>query len=174
MATGRTTLQPVETTASFVARHALAVRRYLRMHGADPHTAEDLTQEAFVTALQKGAMDLEPAAAQAFLRRAARYAFLHQLRAGRRATLLADAVDELWERDAQDDGGERLVEAVRGCVERLEGRAAEAVRSAYGIDRPAVPRDDLAAALALQPNGLKTLLQRTRQLLRACLERNLR
>ena len=63
MATGRTTLQPVETTASFVARHALAVRRYLRMHGADPHTAEDLTQEAFVTALQKGAMDLEPAAA---------------------------------------------------------------------------------------------------------------
>ena len=163
MATGRTTLQPVETTASFVARHALAVRRYLRMHGADPHTAEDLTQEAFVTALQKGAMDLEPAAAQAFLRRAARYAFLHQLRAGRRATLLADAVDELWERDAQDDGGERL-----------EGRAAEAVRSAYGIDRPAVPRDDLAAALALQPNGLKTLLQRTRQLLRACLERNLR
>lgn len=174
MATESPKLRPVETTASFVARHALAVRRYLRMHGADAHTAEDLTQEAFVTALNKGALDLEPAAAQAFLCSAARFAFLHHLRAGRKAVLLADAVDELWEHDALDDGGERMVAAVRSCVERLDGRAAAAVRGAYGIGGTQVPRDDLARSLDLQPNGLKTLLQRTRQLLRGCLEKTLK
>ena len=58
----------------FVERHLRSVWRYLRMQGADAHEADDLAQEAFVTAIRKGALHLDPPAAQVFLRRAARFA----------------------------------------------------------------------------------------------------
>lgn len=156
----------------FVDRHLQSVWRYLRMHGADPHEADDLAQEAFVTALQKGALNLDPPAAQVFLRRAARFAFLHHLRDRRRDPELADAVDELWDRDAADDGGDQLMRGLHDCIDKLEGRAKQAIRWSYGIGEDAAgSRDDVAKRLSLQPNGLKTLLQRTRQLLRTCIER---
>ena len=156
----------------FVEQHLQSVWRYLRMHGAGPHEADDLAQEAFVTALQKGALGLEPAAAQVFLRRAARFAFLHHLRDRRRDPALADAVDELWDRDAGEDGGEQLLRNLHGCVDKLEGRARQAIRWSYGIgEDAAASREDVAQRMNLKPNGLKTLLQRTRQLLRTCIER---
>ena len=156
----------------FVNRHLRSVWRYLRMHGADHHEADDLVQEAFVTALRKGVLHLDPPAAQVFLRRAARFAFLHHLRDKRRDPELADAVDALWDRDAEHDGGEQLLAKLHGCLEQLEGRAKQAVQLSYGVgDCPRTARDDVAQQLGLQPNGLKTLLQRTRQALRTCIER---
>lgn len=156
----------------FVERHLRSVWRYLRMHGADAHEADDLAQEAFVTALRKGALHLDTPAAEVFLRRAARFAFLHHLRDRRRDPELADAVDELWDRTAKQDGGTQLLDNLRDCIGKLEGRARQAIRWSYGIDgTPAPSRDDVAKRLDLQPNGLKTLLQRTRQLLRTCMER---
>jgi len=167
--------EPAISARAFVDRHLRSVWRYLRMHGATATEADDLTQEAFVTALQKGALELEPAAAWTFLRRAARFAFLHHVRDRRRDPALADEVDALWDRSAEHDGGDELVDALEGCVEQLEGRAREAVRLSYGIGGEAVlGRDDVARAMELQPNGLKTLLQRTRKLLRDCIERTMR
>jgi RNA polymerase sigma-70 factor, ECF subfamily len=169
---------PDPTPAEFVERHLQTLWRYLRMHGAAPHEADDLAQEAFVTALQKGALHLEPAAAQVFLRRTARFALLHHLRQQRRdptqldAAAIADAVDQLWDQDARDDGGEQLLGSLHQCIHKLEGRAQQAIRLSYGIGtKAAASRDDVAMQLGMQPNGLKTLLQRTRQLLKACLQR---
>lgn len=147
------------------------------MHGADPHEADDLTQEAFVTALRKGALKLAPPAAQVFLRRAARFAFLHHLRDKRRNPELADAVDALWDRDAESDDGEQLLARLHGCINKLEGRAKQAIHLSYGICEAGgtqgqpTARQQVAQQLGLQPNGLKTLLQRTRQVLRTCMER---
>lgn len=161
----------------FVEQHLQSVWRYLRMHGAGPHEADDLAQEAFVTALQKGALNLDPLAAQVFLRRAARFAFLHHLRDRRRDPELADAVDDLWDKEATEDGGEQLLRDLHGCIDKLEGRAQQAIRWSYGIGVEAADsrgfgsREDVAKRMDLQPNGLKTLLQRTRQLLRTCIER---
>lgn len=167
------TVLPAETTATDPVRaHHSALWRYLRMHGAPPSLAEDLVQEAFVVALRKGALEFEPAATFAFLQRTARFLFLRSLR--RRAAgdvALADAVDELWDRDC-GDGGEELVARVRECVGQLGERARRAIESAYGLNGDdADSRARIAGALGLRESGLKTLLQRAREALRTCLER---
>jgi len=163
---------PAAAPEELLQQHLLATWRYLRMHGASTHEADDLTQEAFVIALQKRATALDPAATATFLRRTARFLFLHLRRDSRPAHELADAVDALWDARCADDGGDGLLETLRECVAHLQGRAREAIERCYGLgaDTPAA-RDAAADALGLQPNGLKTLLQRTRQALRACIER---
>jgi DNA-directed RNA polymerase specialized sigma24 family protein len=161
--------------AALIERHLLATWRYLRMHGASAHEADDLAQEAFVIALQKGAAELDPPATATFLRRTARFLFLRHRRDTWPAIELADAVDALWERDCSSDDGAGLLDALRGCVGELQGRARDAIERCYGLaDEGPAARDEAARALGMEPNGLKTLLQRTRQVLRACIERRLR
>jgi len=163
-----------DPTEAFVRRHLRSVWRYLRMQGADPEEADDLTQEAFVTALGKGVRNLDDAAAQVFLRRTARFAFLHHVRDRRRDPALADAVDELWTRDCEADGGDELVTSLQRCVDELQTRARHAVQRCYGIGCERRAHDDVARELEMKPNGLKTLLQRTRRALRECVERRMR
>ena len=159
-------------TGDGIRRHLHGVWRYLRMHGATPHEADDLVQEAFVVAVQKGALALEPAATAAFLRRTARFLFLRSRRDAREAIALADSVDELWDRDCAADDGDGLLERLRECVQRLPERSRRAVELGYGLDadEPA-RRTEMAAALGLQVNGVKTLMQRVRAWLRTCIER---
>ncbi|MFK7743007.1 MAG: RNA polymerase sigma factor [Planctomycetota bacterium] len=160
------------STDAFVQDHLTAIWRYLRMHGASAADADDLAQDAFVTALRRGVERLEPVAARVFLQRTARFKFLHHVRDRKNAPALADEVDELWSTECEQDGGAEIVERVRSCVGQLEGRARTAIQQCYGIDnntrRPAA---EVAVALNLKPNGLKTLLQRARHLLRTCLAR---
>ncbi|MFO1076234.1 MAG: RNA polymerase sigma factor [Planctomycetota bacterium] len=171
--------QPLSPAGADEARHARAVRehlravwRYLRMHGAGPDEADDLAQECFVIAAQKDALGLDPAATATFLRRTARFLFLRRRSQDHSTVLLADAVDELWARDCGRDGGDALLTALRRCLQQLAPRAARAVQMAYGIDgdEPA-RRAEIAAALGLQENGVKTLMQRAREQLRSCLDR---
>lgn len=157
---------------ALIRAHVHSVWRYLRMHGATPHEAEDLAQEAFVIALQKGAANLEPAATAVFLRRTARFLFLRLRRGRRDAVLLADAVDTLWARDCERDDGAGLLDTLRNCLGRLTERARRAITLSYGLaEHDRSSRLDLAKELGLEPNGVKTLMQRVRQQLRECIER---
>jgi RNA polymerase sigma-70 factor, ECF subfamily len=159
---------------AWIARHAAGVFRFVRSLGAPRDVADELTQEAFVVAWKKGKHALPASALGAFLRRAARLLWLEQRRDRRReeAALSALAL-AVWERDdGGEDGegdGEQRAAAARRCVQRLRGRAARAVELAYGHD---ASRERIAAELGMQPNGVKTLLARTRRWLADCIGRN--
>ncbi len=168
-------VSPTPDLDQLIRQHLKGVWRYLRMQGASPHEADDLAQEAFVLALQKGAATLDPAATTMFLRRTARFLFLHLRRDHRAAVELADAVDGLWDRDCDADAGDDLLDTLRHCVGQLQERARRAVELSYGLGAfDAKHRVDVATELGLQPNGVKTLMQRVRQQLRECIERRQR
>lgn len=168
---------PTDTTNdSMVRAHLAWVWRYLRMHGATPHEADDLAQEAFVVALRKHATELEPAATAAFLRRTARFLFLRRRRQGifevSALDEFANAVDATWDRDCRDDRGDGMLAALRVCVEVLEGRMRRAVELSYGwAGEGEASRARIASELGMTENGVKTLLQRVRQRLRECVTR---
>jgi RNA polymerase sigma-70 factor (ECF subfamily) len=153
---------------AIVRRHQQGLWRYVRALGAPADLAEDLLQDTFVLALEKLHDDRGDAATAAFLRATARNLWLRRRRdQSRREALLVAAADRLWQRDCGDDDGERWLLALRACVQQLDGRAAEAVRRFYGDDQG---RGAAGAALGMKETGLKTLLQRVRAALRACVE----
>ena len=153
---------------ALVRRHQLDLWRYLRTLGAPPAQAEDLLQDTFLVAFRKLADDRDAKAVAAFLRRTGKHLLLRRRRdEGRRVELLVELADRLWQRDCGDDGGPWL-DALRACLRELDGRPRQVVELFYrdGLDRGAT-----AAAMGMKENGIKTLLQRVRALLRACVER---
>jgi DNA-directed RNA polymerase specialized sigma24 family protein len=79
------------------------------------------------------------------------------------------SADMVWAESAGPDGSlGSYLDALRECVEQLEGRARLAVDLHYRVESG---RDAIAAALDMKPDGVKTLLRRTRQVLRECVER---
>eukprot|EP00904_Undaria_pinnatifida_P001930 jgi/Undpi1/11738/HiC_scaffold_37.g14033.m1 len=160
--------QPLRAVSSsaelIVRRHWAAVRRYLRVLGADPATADDLAQDVFVVALRKG---LEERGAQtaSFLRKAAKNLFLGHLR--RRKTTAVDVEQVFFE---EEEGADSRREALHHCMDRLTDRVQHALRLAYG---ERASRERIAATLDLQPGGVKSMLRRARATLKECVERAL-
>ena len=155
---------PADGTAAgeLIRRHWQSVRRYLRVLGAEAATAEDLAQEAFVVALQKGIED-RGAATAAWLRRTARNLFCNQLR--RRSPVAMEVAEAVWEEHGDDDERQQ---ALRDCLPLLTERSRMALDLAYGKRQSWA---QIGAVLAMQPGGVKTLLRRCRETLRACIER---
>ena len=153
-----------------VRAHQREVLRYLRFLGASDAEAQDLTQETYVEVWRKPFEERDPRATSAYLRQVAKHRFLMFLRARGREPALADLEGD-WVGLAGDDGGDRRVDALRGCMETLDEKPRLAIDLVY---RDGDPREEVAARLDLQPEGLKTLLRRGKAKLRACVERRLR
>jgi RNA polymerase sigma-70 factor (ECF subfamily) len=171
-------LEPAPATAAdpiadLVRLHQAGVWRFLRSLGCQSAEADELAAEAFVVAHDKGLATraCAPGEAAAFLRRTARFLWLRRVRWWRRESArFADAAELLWARTCARDGGDAWLDALQSCLHSLDGRAGAAVRMFYGED---LSRAAVAARLGLRPNGVKTLLQRARVALRACIERRL-
>lgn len=151
-----------------VQSHQAAVWRYLRFLGCEPAQADDLTQETFLAVHCKPFEERSAEATAVYLRTVARNLYLMSLRRTRRQVIVEnlELVEEVWQK-LQPDDGEAYRDAMRECVETLEGRARQAVDLCYRDQRS---RAEIAREMELSEDGVKSLLRRTREILRKCVE----
>ena len=154
--------------AELVEAHQAGVWRYLRFLGCDEPSADDLTQETFLSVHRRPFEQRSEEATTAYLRTVARNLFLMTIRKSKRRAAIehADVADEVWTQHA-GGGGEQHLDALRGCVERLNGRPREAIDLCYEQGRS---RAEIAEALGMSEDGVKSLLRRTRDALRKCVD----
>jgi len=103
----------------------------------------------------------------AYLRTVARNQLLMaRRREGREInTVELEAAEQVWV--ATGDRNIYLA-ALADCLEKLDGRARAAIHLFYEEKRG---RTEIAAELDMKPDGIKTLLRRTRDVLRDCIEK---
>lgn len=157
--------------SELVRRHQVEIWRYLRFLGCDAAAAEDLAQDTFVAVLSKPFSDRGPGAAAAYLRRVARNLLLKSRRGPARSPVELDEMEASWQRFRGEDGGDAYMEALRACVQSLQGKTRSVVDLVFreGRSLPAT-----ASVVGLTVNGVRTLLQRMRQGLRDCVARRMR
>lgn len=164
---------PVDLS-SLIHRHQTGVWRYIRYLGADTTEADDLTQETFLAVARGGFAERDDRQTAGYLRTVARNQLLGLRRKQNRevSTVELEAADTVWAAAAGPDGSlAAYLDALRECVDSLEGRARQAINLHY---HDQTSREAIAAKLEMQPDGVKTLLRRTRQILRECIERKLK
>jgi RNA polymerase sigma-70 factor (ECF subfamily) len=160
--------------AGVVRMHQAGVWRYVRFLGAEPSEADDLTQETFLALARAEFAERDARQTAAYLRVVARNQLLALRRKQSReiCTVELDATDAVWAAAAGADGSlNGYLDALGDCLEQLEGRARQAVDLHY---REHDSREAIASKLGMQPDGVKTLLRRIRQMLRECIERKVR
>ena len=157
------------TAAELVKQHQSGVWRYLRYLGCGESQADDLTQETFLVLLRRPFEYLGPAETAGYLRTVARRQFLLALRQERRGTPVADLdlAESVWAESLGSGTTDDYLDALETCLEQLEGRAKAVIDGRY---RDNASREALAASLGLTEEGVKTLLRRTRDVLRKCVE----
>lgn len=164
------------TAAELVTEHQAGVWRYLRYLGAGEALADDLTQETFLAVLRKPFDYQGPAETAAYLRTVARRQFLLAIRKERRGTTpeQLETAESVWVESVGDSvtgfGGDYL-DALASCLEQLDGKAKAVIDGRYRDDQS---RAALATSLGLTEDGVKTLLRRTRDVLRKCVEKKIK
>lgn len=160
--------------ASLVQQHQAGVWRYVRFLGADPAEADDLTQETFFALARAPFVQRDERQTAGYLRVVARNQLLALRRRQNRevSTVELEAADTVWAAAAGADGNlNSYLDALRGCLDELEGRPRKAVDLHY---REHASRKAIASELGMEADGVKTLLRRTREILRECVERKVK
>jgi RNA polymerase sigma-70 factor, ECF subfamily len=160
--------------AGLVRTHQAGVWRYVRFLGAEAAEADDLTQETFLALARSEFAVRDERQTAGYLRAVARNQLLALRRKQSReiCTVELDAADAVWVAAAGADGSlNGYLDALGDCMAKLDGRAREVVELHY---RDRAGREVIAKKLGMQPDGVKTLLRRTRQVLRECIERKLK
>ena len=155
-----------------VRAHQATIWRYLRFLGCDPAEADDLTQETFLAVLRRPFDDQDRAATSAYLRQVARNLFLKSLRrsATRPAEVELEQADLVFAEFDREDGGTEYLDALRRCLGTLGDRVRRVLDLRY---RDGLSRSQLAAAMGLSEDGIKSLMARSREALRLCIERRI-
>jgi len=156
--------------AHLVEKHQADVWRYLRYLGAEAADADDLTQETFLATSRASFEQRSPSETAAYLRTVARNQLLMFRRSQGRAvdTVRLESAEQVWVEMVPDAGMGGLLATLTECLKSIDGRAREAIHMFY---RDGLSRTALATALNMKPDGVKTLLRRTRDALRNCIER---
>lgn len=163
-----------------VRTHQAEVWRYVRYLGASAELADDLVQEAFLQLLRAPFVERTPAATSAWLRTVVRNLYVKSFRRPPFASAELDAIEATWtgfvgdgegDGDGAANGSSEALARLRQCLEQLDGRARSVVAWHYEERRS---RADIAGRLGIGEDGVKSLLRRTRALLKACVERRAR
>jgi RNA polymerase sigma-70 factor, ECF subfamily len=163
---------PIVVDEALVRAHQAAVWRHLRVLGADPEVATDLTQEAFLTLLRTPLRDQGPVALRAWLRTTARHLFLEDCRRRRRQPTALDpeALERVWQVFESGDDGDGFRKALAQCLDLLAATDRELLHAATG---EAASLTDLATARQRPLEAVRAKLRRLKQELRGCVERRL-
>jgi RNA polymerase sigma-70 factor (ECF subfamily) len=78
-----------------------------------------------------------------------------------------EAAEAVWAA-LSPDGGDAYLDALDGCLQSLAKRSRQAIDLRY---RENNSRAEMAVALKMSEDGVKTLLRRARAALRECIER---
>ncbi|MEM6798246.1 MAG: sigma-70 family RNA polymerase sigma factor [Planctomycetota bacterium] len=163
-----------------VEGHQAGVWRYLRYLGAEANEADDLVQDTFLSVARTGFAGIGAGGSgfeqrnehqtAAYLRTAARNQLLMLRRREERQidTVALEAAEGVWASARADTGWDELLALLADCVGQLENRPRQVINLQY---RDRASRAEIAEQMAMKPEGVKTLLRRTRQLLRGCIER---
>lgn len=152
-----------------VQQHQKEVWRYLRFLGATAELADDLTQETFLQLLRAPYEDRGPAARANWLRTVARNLFVKSFRRPPFVLAEVEVLETAWQDFAGEDAGAATIASLRECLERLDGRARQAIVLHYEERRS---RSVIGERLGIGEDGVKSLLRRTRAILRECIERS--
>lgn len=164
-----------EAFARLVQRHQHGVRACLAARMDDPHEAEDLAQEVFVTAFQKiGEFDAERPLA-AWLRSIAFNLLRNHWRKFRPIAIggneeLASLLDQRVAADCRPEHEPRLLVALGDCLGELDGPARDLVQRRYRDEHSV---RELSIELQRGYSALTMQLHRLRELLANCIERKL-
>jgi RNA polymerase sigma-70 factor (ECF subfamily) len=165
-----------------VRTHQAMIFRYLRYMGATADVAEDVGQETFMAAYKSANVPLDDLGAEggrcaAWLRGVARNQLLMHFRRARSNPVAADPLvleqalhqaDELWATELLRSGdGFDYVEALQACLSRLQGTQRKVLEMFYGEE---FSRAQIAEALNMSEDGIKSLLRRVRAALRQCVQ----
>jgi RNA polymerase sigma-70 factor, ECF subfamily len=155
--------------AALVRAHQEELWRYLRFLGCDNALAEDLTQETFLALLRNPAVLENVGSLPSYLRSIARNLFFKRHAGASPAIPLEELpdADAVWSAVVKDKDAGPYLEALRACVDGLDERSRRALALQY---RERLPLDAAATALDLSREGVKTLLRRIRERLKACVD----
>ncbi len=166
-----TVSEPTEVRLEeLVHQYQADVWRYLRYLGAKAADADDLTQETFLAVARSTFEERSPAETAGYLRTVARNQLLMaRRRQGREVnTVELEAAEQVWSANVGSAGMDGYLAALADCLQHVDGRARQAIDQAYRDRRSRV---EIARNLQMKPDGVKSLLRRTRELLRQCIER---
>ncbi len=171
----------IEVAESLVRTHQGSVRGFLLFLGCPEGWVDDLVQDVFLSVLSSEFEDRGERATAALLRTVAKNLLLKSRRREARSTPLEgldrlddsgrqDLLERAWVEFEADDGGERYLEALRGCLTGLSTRQREVLEWRY---RAARPLSRIARESGMTEAGVKSVLVRSKKALRACIERKL-
>lgn len=166
-----------DSPEQLIRKHQAGIWRYLRFLGAEADRVDDLVQETFLAVLRSEKAgkftQRSPGETVAYLRQVARNRLVDVRRRDGRApeTVAVEAAESVWANVATEDGLEDYLAALRDCLSPLTERAQKALRLFYEKRHS---RDAVAEQLDMKPDGIKTLLRRSRKSLRECIERKVK
>ncbi|MBL8754024.1 MAG: sigma-70 family RNA polymerase sigma factor [Planctomycetes bacterium] len=158
---------PADAVVRLVRRHQDEVWRYVRYLGASTELADDLVQEAFLQLLRAPFRESSEAETAGWLRTVVRNLYVRSFRRPPFEHAELDELESTWRTFAQDDGGADALVHLRHCVDGLSGRLRDVVRWHY---EERCSRKVIGERLGLGEDGVKSLLRRTRQALKTCVE----